>query len=144
MLIAYRARRGILLRVLSCFCQQSYYRAIAALVRRKGRKNLKYEHVFLSIHVMFIQIQACIDGVVRFVPSGKKGKKSQRSDDGTDESAPEPIDLLVDLIIGFMEKSTAYLRTIGNQAFALLSDAVKESTIDLILTVCVFIHPGLN
>ena len=94
---------------------------------------------------MFIRIQACIDGVVHFVPSGKKGKKSQRSGDGTDESAPEPIDLLVDMIIGFMEKSTAYLRTLGNQAFGLLSDAVKESTIDLILTVCsVFIHPVLN
>ena len=88
---------------------------------------------------MFIQIQACIDGVANFFPSGKKSKKSQRSGDGTDESAPEPIDSLVDLIIGFMEKSTAYLRTIGNQAFALLSDAVKESTVDLILTVCVFI-----
>ncbi|KAK2460593.1 hypothetical protein APHAL10511_007063 [Amanita phalloides] len=76
------------------------------------------------------ELEACIDGVVRFFLDRKKSKKSRAND----EPIPEPIDLLVDLIIGFMEKSTAYLRTIGNQAFALLSDAAKESTIDLILT----------
>lgn len=93
-----------------------------------------------SYYIVFTQIQACIDGVARFFPSDKKGKKSSDSDGTTDESTPEPIDMLVDLIIGFMEKSTAYLRTIGNQAFSLLSDTVKESTIDLILTVCLFIR----
>ena len=52
MLIGYRSRRAILLRALSYFCQQPYYRAIAALIRRKGLKNLKYERVFLSIHTI--------------------------------------------------------------------------------------------
>jgi len=102
---------------------------------------LKCEQISLhSYYILFTRIQACIDGVARFFPSGKKDKKSRESDGRTDESTPEPIDILVDLIIGFMEKSTAYLRTIGNQAFSLLSDAVKESTIDLILTVCLFIR----
>jgi DNA polymerase phi len=51
------------------------------------------------------------------------------------EPEPDPIDVLVDTIIGFLERSTAYMRTFGNQAFALLSGSVKDSTIDLILAV---------
>lgn len=68
-------------------------------------------------------------------PEGKKGKKSRKSAADSDESAPEPVDVFVDTIIGFLEKSTAYMRTVGNQVFALLSGAVQESTIDLIVTV---------
>lgn len=71
-------------------------------------------------------------------PAGKKSKKGRKSA-GADEEAeaePEPVDVFVDTIIGFLEKSTAYMRTVGNQVFALLSGAVQESTIDLIVTVC--------
>lgn len=52
------------------------------------------------------------------------------------EVTPEPVDVFVDIIIGFLEKPTAYMRTVGNQVFSLLSGAVEESTIDLILSVC--------
>ncbi|KAF8626266.1 hypothetical protein AX15_004941 [Amanita polypyramis BW_CC] len=79
------------------------------------------------------ELEACIDSVDRLFASGGEGKERSRGV-ADEETSPEPIDLLVDLIIGFMEKSTAYLRTIGNQAFALLSGTVKGSTIDLILT----------
>ena len=70
----------------------------------------------------------------------KKSKKKKKGRSPTtaaedDEAAPEPIDVLVDTIIGFMEKSTAYMRTVGNQVFSLISGEVKGSTIDLILTV---------
>lgn len=47
----------------------------------------------------------------------------------------EPIDLLVDTIIGLLEKGTSYARNIANQSFTLLSGLVKESTVDLIVTV---------
>ncbi|KIL68594.1 hypothetical protein M378DRAFT_190984 [Amanita muscaria Koide BX008] len=76
------------------------------------------------------ELEACIDGVSRLFASGKR--KTQGSDDEKEE-VQEPIDVLVDLVIGFMEQSSGYLRTIGNQAFALLSSAIKQSTIDLIL-----------
>jgi len=52
-----------------------------------------------------------------------------------DERVIEPIDILVDVIIGFLEKGTAYMRAVGNRSFSLLSDAVKDSTINLILSV---------
>jgi DNA polymerase phi len=69
----------------------------------------------------------------------KKGKKSRKSIGDPADPAPEPVDVLVDTIIGFLDKSTAYLRTIGNQVFSLLSGSVQESTIELILKVCSFL-----
>lgn len=74
-------------------------------------------------------------------PEGKK-KKQKKSKKGTEDEANdvhEPVDILVDTIIGFLEKSTAYLKTTANQVFALLSGSMKESTIDLILTVSLFV-----
>lgn len=41
----------------------------------------------------------------------------------------------MDVIIGFLEKGTAYMRAAGNQSFSLLSSSVKDSTINLILSV---------
>ncbi|KAJ7905348.1 hypothetical protein B0H14DRAFT_2659931 [Mycena olivaceomarginata] len=46
----------------------------------------------------------------------------------------EAVDIMVDTIIGFLEKSTAYMRAVGNQVFSLISSSVQASTIDLILT----------
>ena len=60
-----------------------------------------------------------------------------------EDSESEPIDLLVDTILGLLEKGTSYTRSIGNQSFSLLSGLVKESTIDLIVTVCRIVIPLL-
>ncbi|KAG5652336.1 hypothetical protein H0H81_005357 [Sphagnurus paluster] len=80
-------------------------------------------------------LKACIDGATRMFPLGKKGKRGRKSAAAeTEEATPEPVDVFVDTIIGFLETSTAYLRIIGNQVFALISGAVQESTIDLIVT----------
>jgi DNA polymerase phi len=61
-------------------------------------------------------------------------KKSRKPEDAI-ETVVEPIDVFVDAIIGFLEKPVTYLRMVGNQAFALLSAEVKESTVDLMLAV---------
>jgi DNA polymerase phi len=68
-------------------------------------------------------------------PGGGKGKNARKSSVGSEEATLEPIDVFVDTIIGFLEKSTTYLRTISNQVFSLLSGSVRDTTIDLILTV---------
>lgn len=65
-----------------------------------------------------------------------KGWKGRKSSVGSEDAALEPIDVLVDTIIGFLEKSTAYMRTISNQVFSLLSGSVRGTTIDLIIRVC--------
>ncbi|CAA7265434.1 unnamed protein product [Cyclocybe aegerita] len=78
-------------------------------------------------------LQACIDGSSRLLLTDDKKKEDKKTDPGEDEEL-EPVDLLVDAIIGFLEKSTSYMRTVGNQVFSLLSGSVKESTVDLIVT----------
>ena len=71
-----------------------------------------------------------------FASGGKKSKKLRIPSDHADAGfISEPIDVLVDAIIGLLEQSTAYLRSVANQAFSLLSGAVQETAIDLILTV---------
>ncbi|TFK72185.1 hypothetical protein BDN72DRAFT_792794 [Pluteus cervinus] len=77
-------------------------------------------------------LESCIGAAERMYPEGKKTKKAKKSID--QEVAPEPVDVIVDTIIGFLEKSTAYLRTVGNQVFTLVSSRAVESTIDLILS----------
>jgi DNA polymerase phi len=64
---------------------------------------------------------------MRLIKTNAKTKK--------DNSESEPIDLLVDTIIGFLEKGTSYTRSVGNQSFALLSGLAKQSTVELIVTV---------
>jgi DNA polymerase phi len=64
---------------------------------------------------------------------GKK-RKGKEPEPKTDDDL-EAIDVLVDTIIGFLEKATSYMRTVANQSFGLLSGCVKESTLGLILTV---------
>ncbi|KAJ3845276.1 DNA polymerase phi-domain-containing protein [Lentinula raphanica] len=80
-------------------------------------------------------IESCIEAATReFALEKIKKKKGRPSVSVDDDDPPEPIDVIVDTIIGFLEKSTAYMRTVGSQVFSLVSDRVKSSTIDLILT----------
>lgn len=70
-----------------------------------------------------------------FSTKKSKGKKAQQVVEDAAEAPLEPVDIMVDTIIGFLEKSTAYMRAVGNQAFSLISGSVQASTIDLILSV---------
>jgi DNA polymerase phi len=85
-------------------------------------------------------LQTCIDATSRmFLSDGKKKKEKKANDTTNEEAADEPVDVLVDTVIGFLEKSTAYMRTVGNQVFSLLAGSVKETTIDLIVTVRILV-----
>lgn len=79
-----------------------------------------------------------------FASKKKKSKKTSQPSGDADEA--EPIDVLVDSIIGLLEQSTSYLRTVGNQVFSLLSGSVQDTSIDLILRVRVHsvIHRGFE
>ena len=82
-------------------------------------------------------VQSCIDSASRlFHPSTEKFNvlESPR-DDGLQEPPPEPIDVFVDTIIGCLEKGTAFMRAVGIRSFSLLSGVVKDTTINLILSV---------
>ncbi|KAJ3880960.1 DNA polymerase phi-domain-containing protein [Lentinula edodes] len=75
-----------------------------------------------------------LDKVMKKTKKGRPSASAPVDEEDSDDDGLEPIDAIVDTIIGFMEKSTAYMRTIGNQVFSLISGQVKSSTIDLILT----------
>jgi DNA polymerase phi len=88
-------------------------------------------------HSLIRNQQSCVDSLARFFLAGDKKiinllKPTSESDA---EPLAEPVDVIVDTIIGYLEKSTGYMRTVGNEVFGLLSGVVKESTIDLILAV---------
>ncbi|KAI0691182.1 DNA polymerase phi-domain-containing protein [Cytidiella melzeri] len=90
-------------------------------------------------------LESCIAGASRMFPleegrssQQKKGKKqdtpvSASATDDAEDAATEPVDVLVDSIIGFLEQATAYMRAVANQVFSLLSESVRESTVELIL-----------
>ncbi|KAK7054956.1 DNA-directed DNA polymerase [Paramarasmius palmivorus] len=82
-----------------------------------------------------IPLEDCLEAATRMFSEKTKKKKSRKSTGGEEESEQhEPIDIFVDAIIGFLEKSTVFMRTVGNQVFSLMSGSVKESTVDLMLT----------
>lgn len=91
-------------------------------------------------HLPLFALQSCLEAVARmpFWPSkakkSKKGKAAATTQGEGDEEV-EPIDILTDVIIGFLEASTSYMRTIANQVFGCLSPLVKQSTIDLLVAV---------
>jgi DNA polymerase phi len=85
-----------------------------------------------------------VNSITRLFPleAPENDKKKQRRDSVATESAkleegdgPSPIDVLVDAIIGFLEKGTSFLRTVANQSFSLLAARLERHTIELILTV---------
>lgn len=85
-----------------------------------------------------------INAITRLFPAetSDKDKKKKRHKSGVTEEAKAknedeslPIDILVDTIIGFLEKGTAFLRTVANRSFLLLSARMGRNTIELILTV---------
>lgn len=81
-----------------------------------------------------------------FPVENKKQKKARKASAAAaaaeegDDDAPEPVDVLVDTVIGFLEQATAYMRAVANQVFSLLTESVKDSTIDLILAVSPYLH----
>jgi DNA polymerase phi len=68
-------------------------------------------------------------------PADGKSKKRRKSRTTSDPESPTPIDMLVDVLIGFLEKSTSYLRAVANKTFSYIASAATESTIDLIVVV---------
>lgn len=90
-------------------------------------------------------VQSCIDSASHlFQPSTEKLNELESPRNDELQQPPEPIDVLVDTIIGCLEKGTAFMRAVGIRSFSLLSGVVKDTTIDLILSVSVFIIEFFN
>ncbi|KAI6150287.1 DNA polymerase phi-domain-containing protein [Pisolithus tinctorius] len=79
-------------------------------------------------------LEACLSAASRMFTAKKSSKKKGKQSELPAEDEPEPIDVLVDLFIGYLENASAYTRSVANEAFSCVTGAVQESTIDLILT----------
>ncbi|CAE6439768.1 unnamed protein product, partial [Rhizoctonia solani] len=71
-------------------------------------------------------LESCLDATEKLFSLSKKSKT-------TEDDEHSPIDLLIDVIIGMLEKSSAFGKAVAIQAFSFLSGQVESSTIDLIL-----------
>lgn len=69
-----------------------------------------------------------------FAPEKPKSKSKKKQVEG-DEEELEPIDVLVNCMIGYLERGTAYTRAVATKAFEPLCAALQASTVKLILSV---------
>lgn len=79
-------------------------------------------------------LESCLSAASRMFASKKSSKKKGQQSALPADDGPEPIDILVDLLIGYLENASAYTRSVANEAFSHVTGAAQESTIDLILT----------
>lgn len=83
-------------------------------------------HIALLLN---LPVQTCVNASSELILT-EDSKKSKK-----DEDEAIPIDVLTDEIIGLLEQSSHYWRTIGNRTFEMLSSLVQETTINLIISV---------
>jgi len=117
-------------------------------VSRDQREQAEGVELLLQSHILQLYIEdspegrdtesleSCIDSAVHLFPPSTEKSDALGSIGGGElqQSHPEPIDVLMDIIIGCLEKGTTFMRTVGNRSFSLLTGLVKASTIDLILS----------
>lgn len=81
------------------------------------------------------KLAECVETVDKvFLLPTKKGKKSKKIEPKSSEDT-KPIDLLVDDLIGYLEKSSAFMRVVANRVFEAVSGELEGSTVRLLLTV---------
>ncbi|KAJ8597910.1 hypothetical protein M405DRAFT_2131 [Rhizopogon salebrosus TDB-379] len=87
-------------------------------------------------------LETCLAAAVTMFPADSKSKKRRKSRTIAQPDSPIPIDMLVDVLIGFLEKSTSYLRAVANKTFLCIASAATETTIDLIVAQLERRDPG--
>ncbi|KIJ68933.1 hypothetical protein HYDPIDRAFT_23808 [Hydnomerulius pinastri MD-312] len=78
-------------------------------------------------------LETCLSAASKMFSSEKIPKKSKKAKSEPSSDEPEPIDVLVDVIIGFLENASPFTRSVANESFSNISSAVQGSTVDLIL-----------
>lgn len=76
-------------------------------------------------------LKSCTKAVSRI----RKAKKQSKRASAADEEEPDAVDVLVDIIIGFMETATAFSRSLAKLVFSNITNDLTEGSIDLLLAV---------
>lgn len=84
------------------------------------------------------KLAECIKTVDKLFLPTEKSKKSKKKEKIESVEDIKPIDLLVDDLIGYLEKSSAFMRVVANRVFEAFSGQVEESTVHLLLAVSTF------
>ncbi|KIM59218.1 hypothetical protein SCLCIDRAFT_10017 [Scleroderma citrinum Foug A] len=81
-------------------------------------------------------LEACLAATSRMFTNQKSSKKHKNKQTALPPADDEaiPIDIFVDLLIGYLESASAYTRSVANEAFSRVTGVVQESTMNLILT----------
>ena len=90
------------------------------------------------------KLAECVETVDKvFLQPTKKSKKSKKIEKIELKSGEDtkPVDLLVDDLIGYLEKSSAFMRMVANRVFEAVSGELEGSTVRLLLTVSTFSRP---
>ncbi|KAG8217899.1 DNA polymerase phi-domain-containing protein [Butyriboletus roseoflavus] len=87
-------------------------------------------------------LEATLEATAKMFSREKMPKKSKSQPMPPFEDEPSSIDILVDVIIGFLENASAFTRSVANESFSRVTNAVQGSTVDLILSQLERRDPG--
>ncbi|CAG8505240.1 11578_t:CDS:2 [Paraglomus brasilianum] len=76
-------------------------------------------------------LQVCYQKVFK---QSKRPRRRKKGDDDMEED-PEPIDVLVDILLGFLGKPSVLLRHLTEQVFEVFCDQMTKTALDLLLSV---------
>lgn len=74
------------------------------------------------------ELQSCYQKVFRAKKPTKKSKAKE-------EDEPEPVEVLIDILLSFLSKSSALLRSLAEQVFEIFSDKLTKKALYLMLEV---------
>lgn len=66
-----------------------------------------------------------------------KGLSRKKNNEENTEENHDPVDVIVDVLLGFLAKPSAFLHNMAEQAFKVFCGGITKSSLDLILDVCI-------
>jgi len=63
-------------------------------------------------------------------------KKSSKNKKNTEQNH-NPVDVIVDVLLGFLAKPSAFLHNMAEQAFKVFCGGITKPSLDLMLDVCI-------
>ncbi|KAI9274442.1 DNA polymerase phi-domain-containing protein [Phascolomyces articulosus] len=142
--------------VLSKESQASLKKAIELMesLRKKLKADDKYDSVERGFELLFLhmilhfmideeetesvlaELFECYNKITstpkKSSAKGKKGKKAKATEEEDEDVEPEPIDVIVDILVSFMTNSSPMLKNLAEQVFEMFSHKVTKQTLGLL------------
>lgn len=122
---------------------------------KQKSQDEKYECMELGFEMLFLHLMLhlyvnqeeslaaladlynCYDKIFAAPNANGKAKKSKKAADDEDdeELQPEPVDVIVDILLSFLT-SASVLKHLAEQVFEIFSHQMSQQTLDILLSVC--------